>query len=75
MSLLANELDVRSILQGQMSLAAVNHICVIHEAMNIRKNLKGLLKDCLENVCCTYSKTCVKGPLKNRQNKDLTDKW
>ena len=22
-----------------------------------------------------YSKTCLKGPLKNRQNKDLTDKW
>ena len=22
-----------------------------------------------------YSKTCVKGPLKNRQNKDLDDKW
>ena len=22
-----------------------------------------------------YSKTCVKGPLKNRQNKDLNDKW
>ena len=23
----------------------------------------------------TYSKTCLKRPLKNRQNKDLTDKW
>ena len=23
----------------------------------------------------TYSKTCVKWPLKNRQNKDLNDKW
>ena len=22
-----------------------------------------------------YSKTCVKQPLKNRQNKDLKDKW
>ena len=22
-----------------------------------------------------YSKTCVKQPLKNRQNKDLIDKW
>ena len=22
-----------------------------------------------------YSKTCVKQPPKNRQNKDLTDKW
>ena len=33
-SLLAIELDVRSVLHGQVSLAAVNHICVIHEAMN-----------------------------------------
>ena len=39
-SLLANELDVRSPLQGQVSLAAVNHICVIHEAMNGCKNQK-----------------------------------
>ena len=22
-----------------------------------------------------YSKTCIKRPLKNRQNKDLNDKW
>ena len=34
MSLLANELDVRNILHGQVSLAAVNQICVIHESMN-----------------------------------------
>ena len=36
-SLLANEFDVRSVLHK-----AVNQICVIHEAMNI--------KDCFENV-------------------------
>ena len=40
LSLLANEFDVRSILHGQMSLAAVNQFCVIHEAMNTCKNLK-----------------------------------
>ena len=39
-SLLADELDVRSILHGQVSLAAVNRIDVIHEAMNGCKNLK-----------------------------------
>ena len=39
-SLLAIEFDVRSILQGQVSLAAVNQIYVIHEAMNGCKNLK-----------------------------------
>ena len=33
-SLLANEFDDRSVLLGQVSLAAVNQICVIPEAMN-----------------------------------------
>ena len=28
-----------------------------------------------ENWGDIYSKTCVKRPLKNRQNKDLKDKW
>ena len=39
-SLLANEFDVRSVLHGQVSLVAVNQICVIHEAMNRYENLK-----------------------------------
>ena len=39
-SLLVNEFDVRSVLLGQVSLAAVNQICVIHEAMNGCINLK-----------------------------------
>ena len=39
-SLLANEFDVRSVLLWQVSLAAVNQICVVHEAMNGCKNLK-----------------------------------
>ena len=39
-SLLANEFDARSVLHGQVSLAAVNQICVIYEAMNGCKNLK-----------------------------------
>ena len=39
-SLLANELIVRSVLHRQVSLAAVNHTYVIHEAMNVCKNLK-----------------------------------
>ena len=37
-SLLANEFEVRSILHWQVSLAVVNQICVIHEAMNDCKN-------------------------------------
>ena len=37
---LANEFDVRRALHGQVSLAAVNQVCVIHEAMNGCKNLK-----------------------------------
>ena len=39
-SLLVNEFDVRSVLHGQVRLAEVNQICVIHEAMNGCKNLK-----------------------------------
>ena len=39
-SLLAKEFDVRRVLHGQVSLAAVNQICEIHEAMNGCKNLK-----------------------------------
>ena len=39
-SLLVNEFVVRSILHVQVSLAAVNQIRVIHEAMNDCKNLK-----------------------------------
>ena len=27
------------------------------------------------SVWFTYSKTCLKPPLKNRQNKDLNDRW
>ena len=39
-SLLANEIGVRSVLHGQVSLAAVNQIYIFHEAMNGCKNLK-----------------------------------
>ena len=36
---MANEFDDRSLLHRQVSLAAVNQICVIYEAMNGCKNL------------------------------------
>ena len=39
-ALLVNEFDVQSVLHGQVSLAAVNQICVIHEAMKGFRNLK-----------------------------------
>ena len=39
-SLLANEFDVRSLLDGQVGFAAVNQLCVFHEAINGCKNLK-----------------------------------
>ena len=42
-SLLANELNVRSVLHGQVSLAAVSQSCVIHEAMNGCKKSKDSL--------------------------------
>ena len=40
-----NEFYVQSLLHGQVSLAAVNHIFVVHEVMNGCK-----LKACFENV-------------------------
>ena len=48
-SLLVNEFDFRSVLHGQVSLAAANQILVIHEARNGCKKLDSL-KDCFENV-------------------------
>ena len=39
-SLLANEFGVRSVLHGQVSLAAVNQMYVIHEAMKGQKKSK-----------------------------------
>ena len=50
MSLLANEFDVRSILHGQVSLAAVNQIRVVHEAMDGCKKTKDALKGCFINI-------------------------
>ena len=46
----------------------------VHEGMNHISNVEVHLKDRNGNVII-YSKTCVKRPLKNRQNKDLDDKW
>ena len=48
--LLANKFDVRSVLHGQASLAAVNQIYVIHEATNGCKKSNDSLKACFENV-------------------------
>ena len=48
-SFLANEFDVRSVLHGQVSLAAVYPIYVFHEAMNGCKN-KDSLQTFFENV-------------------------
>ena len=32
-------------------------------------------EEALHKVCFNYSKPCLKRPLKNRQNKDVNDKW
>ena len=37
---LVNEFDVRSILHEQVSLAAINQLCLTHETMNGCENLK-----------------------------------
>ena len=39
-SLLTNEFNVQSVLHGQVRMAAVNQICVMHETMNSCENLK-----------------------------------
>ena len=46
--------DVRSVLQGQVSMSAVYQMCVIHEAKNGFKNLKSA---CFENV--KYTCMCL----------------
>ena len=45
-----NEFDVRSVLHGQVSLAAINQTYVFHEAMNGCKKSRDSLKACFENV-------------------------
>ena len=48
MALLVNEFYVRSILLGQLSLAAVSHIYVFREVMTVAKS-KDSFKACFEN--------------------------
>ena len=36
---------------------------------------EGLLSVTSDSMCSEYSKTCVKLPFKNKQNKDHNDKW
>ena len=45
-----NEFNVRSVLHGQVSMATVNQICVIHEAINDCKKSEDSLKACFKNV-------------------------
>ena len=58
-SLLANEFDVLSVLHVQVNLAAVNQMCVIHEAMNGCKILKIHKKTCFGNVYIRLAKSYV----------------
>ena len=59
-SFLANEFDVRSVMHGQVSLAAANQIYVIHEAMNGCKKSKDALKACFRNVNIAMSAVVVR---------------
>ena len=82
-TLLANEFDVRSVLHEQVSLAAVNQICVIHEDMNGCKKSKDSFKDCFENVnivlClesigmdCVIRESSYKGTILQRNYRKMT---
>ena len=54
-SLLANAFDVRSVLHGPVSLAAVNQIRIIHEAMNgCRKQYCLCFSYISNNACEVY---------------------
>ena len=56
-SLLANEFDVRSVLHGQVSLAAVNQMSLILEAMKGCKKSKDSLKNCYKCNCLCLEHT------------------
>ena len=46
-TLLTNQFDVRSVLLGKVSLAAVNQICVFHGAERLQKKIyRFLLRKC-----------------------------
>ena len=47
-------------LHGQVSLAALYRINVIHEAIKGSKKSKDLLKNCFENVNIKYTEVCMK---------------
>ena len=73
--ILANELDVRRVLHEQVSLAAVDHSCVIHENMigckNLKVHLKGLLRKCKFNLINSIIPLFHTGP----ESHELTNIW
>ena len=50
---------------------------ILYMHFKSEKNILRQTPDVFEifSIKSMYSKTCVKRPLKNRQNKDLNDKW
>ena len=48
-------------------------VCSLFCNQSTNKQIHGLAQKILLGI--TYSKTCVKRPLKNKQNNDLNDKW
>ena len=55
-----NDFDVQSVLQGQVSLAAVNQISVVYEAMNGCKNQKIHLRIASKMYICNDAHCLVK---------------
>ena len=53
-SLLANEFNVQSVLQGHLSLVAFYHMHVFHEVMNFCKYLKIDKKFALKMYICLF---------------------
>ena len=68
-------------MNGLNGTIANGHIPRNHQKMNINVNPLSEVESVQSTegsnyrYTVSYSKTCVKRPLKNRQNKDLYDKW
>ena len=59
----------------QSGTITVNNQNVREVNLDSLRRVIGIVPQVGNFVPLDYSKTCVKGPLKNRQNKDHNDKW
>ena len=63
-----------------MSLDVTKHVFGVFEkatlkSVSLATETRKKIENLFEASLYIYSKTCLNWPLKNRQNKDLRDKW